>query len=98
MIRDNDNNKVKPWVIRDNDKKKVKIRTRKEVDEDTVVGCNAGKYNHNDTDNNNKIRNKMESRTHIIMLIKTEEDGGRLIAPNKAKYNPNNTVMWKEYR
>mmetsp|Transcript_2805 Transcript_2805/g.3253 ORF Transcript_2805/g.3253 Transcript_2805/m.3253 type:complete len:142 (-) Transcript_2805:234-659(-) len=42
-----------------------------------------------DTDNNNddKIRNKMESRTHGIILVKTEEDGRKLWAPNKAKYN-----------
>jgi len=47
--------------------------------------------------NDNKIRNRMESRTHGMILV-TEEDGSWLIAPNKAKYDRNDEVLKKELR
>jgi len=53
-----------------------------------------------DTDNNNddKIRNKMESRTHGIILVMTNKDGWLLLWPNKEKYNFKDAVLGKEQR
>ena len=67
------------------------------VVEDTVIG-NASKYTRNDKDNNKKVRNRMESHTHVIIFIQTKENGHGVTVPNKAKYNSNNKVLRKEYR
>ena len=74
--------------------KKIRIQA---VVEDTG-GKNTGKYNHNDKDNNNIIRNKMKSRTHGSILVKTEKDGRKLWGPNKAKYDLKDVVLTKELR
>ena len=54
-------------------------------------------YNHNNKDKN-KIRNRMKSTTHGIILVQTDKNGHRVIAPNKKKYYPNNKVKNKVYR
>ena len=78
------------------------------VDKDTVVVCSSAnndgdhviekKRQEIERDNNdNKIRNRMESSTHGILLV-TEENGGWSVTQNKAKYNRNDKVQMKEYR
>ena len=67
------------------------------VVEDTV-SSNIGKYNHNDKDNNNKIRKKMKSHTHGIILVKTKDNGRKLWGPNEAKYDCKDEVLGKEPR
>ena len=44
------------------------IQIQKEVDKDIVSGNNS-KYNHNVNDDNNKIRNRIESQTHGILIV-----------------------------
>ena len=72
------------------------IRIQEEIDE-AIVSGNTGEYNHNDKDDNNKIRNRMKSRTHGIILAQTEENGV-IIVRNKAEYDFNDKVMNAEYR
>ena len=72
------------------------IQIQKEVDEDIVSG-NTSKYNHNDNDDNNEIRNRIKSRTHRILLVQMEKDD-MIVAPNKEKFDNKDKIMTKEYR
>jgi len=89
---------LKQQKTRQHEKLKMKrgIQIQEEVDEDIGSG-NTSEYNRNDKDDNNKIRNRMMSRTHGIILVWIEENGVR-IAPNKEKFDRNDKVMNKEYR
>ena len=40
----------------------------------------------------------MDLCTHRLILLKAEEDGSWVIAPNKAKYKSNDKVRIMEYR
>jgi len=72
------------------------IQIQKEVDEDIVSG-NTSEYNHNDKDDNNKIRNRIESRTHGILLVQMEGNSV-FFAYNKEKFDNNDKIMKKEYK
>merc|ERR1712238_190728 len=72
------------------------IQIQKEVDED-IVSSNTSEYNHNDKDDNNKIRNRIESRTHGILLVQMEGDNV-FFAYNKEKFDNNDKIMKKEYK
>ena len=63
----------------DVDGKSDKDKDNNKVDNDD----NIDDGHHNDKDSNNKIRNRMESRTHGVILVKTKEDGRKSWAPNK---------------
>jgi len=56
------------------------------------------KEGNNKHNNDQKLRNRMESRTHGIILVKTTEDGRKLWGPNKEKYDIKDKVLAKEYR
>ena len=72
------------------------IRIQKEVDEDIVSGNNS-EYNHNDKDDNNKIRTRIESRTHGILLVQMEGNSA-IFAYNKEKFDKNDKIMKKEFK
>ena len=57
------------------------IQIQKEVDKDIVSGNNI-EYNHNNNDDNNKIRNRIESQTQGILLVQMEKDS-MVVTPKK---------------
>ena len=86
------------------------IQIQEEVDKDTGGVCSGDnngvdhvkqrqkKERDNDNSHDHRIRNRIESRTHDIILVKTKEDGGKLWEPNEAKYDRKDNVLAEEYR
>ena len=50
-----------------------------------------------DKDKDNKIRNRIESRTHGILIVQMEKDG-MIVTPNKERFDNKDKIMTKEYR